>query len=132
MLSCYCCSEKKVNPIERFFLESYYREHGAVAAWQEFEGAMHCIASYGELRSASLVPIFWENRVLGYLQGFESSSLHALAKHLAPLLLVPDKKQSEALARNLRVLSWLDGARSIEPTLANWIGIYWKESFLLK
>jgi L-methionine (R)-S-oxide reductase len=86
-------------------------------------------------------PIFFENELLGVID-VESdqknfftqdkiSDIQELARLAAPLLVGTDGPNGDAiLARNLRLLQWLQNARDLEPEICNWIGIYFKESFL--
>lgn len=78
-------------------------------------------------------PIWYEGTQVGVMdvesdeKNFFTSEkvedVQELARVVAPLL-VGD------VERNLRVLQWLQNARDIAPELVDWIGIYFKESFL--
>lgn len=86
-------------------------------------------------------PIYFEGELVGVID-VESDEknfftpervedVQELAKIVAPLLAGTDGPEGdEILERNLRLLQWIQNARDIEPTLCNWVGLYFKESYL--
>ena len=94
-----------------------------------------------ETASELIEPIFFENKLLGvidvesdeknYFTPLRVEKVSSLAKLLAPIFLAPENDVAGVyVERNLRILSWLQEAKSIAPELCDWLGIYFKESFL--
>jgi GAF domain-containing protein len=55
----------------------------------------------------------------------------ALGLHIAPLFFGPPK-DVQHIERNLNLLGWLNLARQQQPEVCDWIGIYFKESFVFQ
>ncbi len=115
-----------LNSIESQILAPYAQRHGGGAALFACDDEeLRCLATHGFMRSAELHPICQDKNIIGFVQAQNSSDLAALQSQLAPLLLGDFALQE-------RSLRWLVDAKEIAPAVADWIGIYWKESFLLE
>lgn len=136
-----------MNPLEKIFLYPFFQKHGAVIAYAWDKSELVEIGRIGEGQRAAVLklPIFFEEKELGYLEYFggqqgkpastTSFDLDALqlSRHLAALFLVNESKKFDLeIERNLRILQWIQNAKQIAPDLCNWIGVYFKESFLLE
>jgi putative methionine-R-sulfoxide reductase with GAF domain len=124
---------------------------GPEASNNEFafgQGLVGLVAQQGESKSISDLsavknqnssgsefaePIFFESTLVGVLsaQSLETkfftddrvADIRELAKVIAPLLV-------NDIERNFRILQWLQNARDLAPELVDWIGIYFKESYV--
>jgi len=82
------------------------------------------------------LPLRFERRLVGALclasRGRDPAGdavVQRLVGELAPLLV---GAQSESIwARNMRVLQWIAEARELAPALCDWVGIYYRGSYLL-
>jgi len=91
------------------------------------------LATYG---AWTALPLHYERLVVGAIcvsgesrDAARDSQLVRLGKQLAPTLV---GAQSESVwARNLRVLQWIAEARDLAPGLCDWVGIYYRGSYLL-
>ena len=116
-----------MNAMEKHFLADFFRRYGAVEVLREGK----IVASQGELSEMNEFPIQFESRKLGVLctvKAAPSPDCIELAQRLAPLLHFPQNDALEWQPRLDRLLEWVVEAKSLNPQIANWIGLYLKES----
>lgn len=88
--------------------------------------------------SEMVEPIYYEDKVVGVIDAESDkkefftdeiqSKVKDLARTVSPILL--GSEDDAILERNLRVYEWLLKAREIKPEAFDWVGIYYKASFL--
>lgn len=89
------------------------------------------IENFGEATSCGekLDIIYQKNKVGEFhVCGLTREGGKLWAEHLSPLL--ANCVSKEQVQKNLKVLAWVDGARSVAPEICQWTGIYYKTSYI--
>jgi L-methionine (R)-S-oxide reductase len=79
-------------------------------------------------------PIYYEDQLVGvvdvesdkkdFFTEERCKSINSLAKRVAPILV------GSNLDYNLKILEWVNEARKIAPNICNWVGVYYKSSYI--
>lgn len=115
-----------MNTMEKDILSGFCGARGSEKVIFQGETIASIVNNAGEWQK---FPIQFEAKTLAHLEAshIEPSAAKELAQQLAPIFHLP---HPDWLPRMLRVLDWVSGARALFPEIANWVGIYQKESAL--
>lgn len=95
----------------------------------DLEGEVISLHHRGDEGDEISFEIFYEKKCYGHLKAkiindhYNKKALEELLAHLSPIVRLGTK-------RGERLINWVESARKIKPELCDWIGLYFKESYV--